>query len=163
MKAGTMLLALFVVLTMAFASISAFEYLNYGAASATTTTITMTSTSQKHIQFKSSSNPPQKNGNITIGSTDLFTYTSLQTPGVGPSPSTTLENVTFTYLKPNATITGCIQYEFKATFQDGSSENLIAQSCPTNFETVLALSNHNIPTAGLLLMHSGGVYALVSV
>jgi hypothetical protein len=168
MKAATILLALFVVLTMAFASISAFEYFNYGTAVATTTTITTTitaqlGTGQTYIHFKSSSNPLQKNGNITIGGTDLFVYTSLQSPGVEPTPNTILENVTFTYLKPNATITGCISYEFKVTFQGGSSENLMAQSCPTNFETTLVLSNHQTPTAGLLLMPSVGIYALVSI
>ena len=168
MKAATMLLALFVVLTMAFASISTFEYLDYGAAAATTTTITTTMTAklgtgQAYVHFKSRSNPLQKNGNITIGSTDLFVYTSLQSPGAEPTPSTTLENVTFTYLKPNATITGCISYEFKVTFQGGSSENLMAQSCPTNFETTLVLSNHQKPTEGLLLMPSVGIYALASI
>lgn len=163
MKGGTILLALFVILTIAFASLSAFEYLNYGTASARTTTTTRPGPGQAHIYFKSSSNPLQKNGNITIGSTDLFTYTSLETPGVGPNPTTTLKNVTFTYLKPNATVTGCILDEFKVTFQDGSSEDLMVESCPTGFETTLALSEHNLPTAGLLLVHSGGLYALVSV
>lgn len=165
---SAMLLALFVVLTIVFASISAFEYLNHSTTGSATTTITTTITAQSgtgqaYIHFRSSSNPPQKNGTITIGSTDLFTYTSLETPGVEPNPSTTLENVTFTYLKPNATITGCIQYEFKAAFQDGSSENLTAQSCPTGFETTLVLSKHQTPTVGLLLMPSVGVYALVSI
>ena len=163
-----MLLALFIALTIVFASISAFEYFNLRTAAPTTTTITATMTaqpgaSQTYVHFKSSSIPLPDNGHITIGNTDLFTYTSLQTPEVGPNPSTTLENVTFTYLKPNATITGCIQYEFKAAFQDGSSENLTAQSCPTGFESTLALSKHQTPTAGLLLMPSVGMYALVSV
>jgi len=186
MKATTMLLALFVVLTIVFASISVFEFAQSGnqktqsnstttTTATTTITTTITTPSSTSQTQTSGSSPFKDNGYVTIGSIGNFIYTRIPTSGGEPTASTTLQNVTFAYLKPNATITGCISYEFKVTFQDGSSENLTAQSCPTNFETSFVFSNHTThqnttppttpPTAGLMLIPSGGpyIYALVSI
>ena len=138
----------------------------------TTTTTTQLTTTQTQT---SGSNPFQDNGYITIGSVGNFIYTRIPISGYEPTASTTLQNVTFTYLKPNGTTTGAICYSFKATFQDSSSENLTACSFPTNFETSVVFSNHTTthnsipptttPTAGLILIPSGGpyIYALVSI
>src|ERR1700674_949651 len=141
MKATTMLLALFVGLTIVFASISVFEFAqlsNQKALSTTTATTTSTVTTTITTQLittqtqTSGSNPLKDNGYVSIGSVGNFIYTRITISGGAPTASTTLQNVTVTYLKPNATTTGGICYAFKATFQDSSSETLTACSYPTN-------------------------------
>jgi len=146
MKAATILLALFVILTIVFASISVFEYFNPTAQPlqllTTVTTIITTQPSTSQTQT-SGSNPFKDNGYITIGSIGNFIYARIPILTSGePTASTTLQNVTFTYLKPNATTTGAICYTFKTTFQDGSSETLTACSYPTGFATDVVFSNH---------------------
>jgi hypothetical protein len=71
-------------------------------------------------------------------------------------------NVTFAYCVPNATITGGYVYFFKITFEDGVSEELMASSFPTMFETDMTFTNHSNPKAGLLLIPQTGIYLLVS-
>lgn len=163
MRAATILLVLFIVLTAIFASISAFEY-QKAPATYTTTITTQLGTGQTSLT--SASNPFPDNGYISIGGVGYFSYMKVPTSAGQPTVSTeTLQNTTFTYLVPTATTTGAVCLAFKVAFQDGSSENLTACSYPTNFETSLVFSKHIKPIAGLMFIPSGGstIYILVSM
>lgn len=96
----------------------------------TTTTITKTITTQPNTsQITITSSPPPfpDNGSILIGNTGYFAYTRIAISSGVPIVSTQiLQNVTFTYVTPNATMGGYCNI-FKVNFTvDGSSENLVA-------------------------------------
>lgn len=170
MKPSRVFLGAFVILTIAFAFISAFEFVQLGngriqSNQTTTTTTTVTTTIITQTSLSSTVGFPD-NGYIQIGSVGYFAYTRIATSSGVPTTSTqTFQSVTFAYVKPNATITGGVCDVFKVTFQvDGSSENLTACSYPTNLETVVVFSKHANPTAGLMFVASNGsVYLLVSI
>ena len=159
MQASKALLAVFVCLTMVFALISAWEFVGPGGQKSTVTVTQSVQTSTLVSGLKDS-------GYIQIGTVGYFNYTRVMFSGSAPTNQPIrLGGTTFTYVARNGTSTGCVCYTFKVTFHDNSSENLIANSYPTNFESVLVFSKHTGPIAGLFLVPSGGplIYVLVTV
>jgi hypothetical protein len=162
MEASKFLLAVFVALTIVFALISSLEFGQLSQMASTHST----SLSVQISNSTTASNPFKDNGYIQIGTIGYFNYSRVPFSGYNPITSPIkLGSTTFTYLIPNATSTGCVCYTFKVTFQGNSSESLTASSYPTNFESVIVFSKHSGPTAGLLLVPSGGtaIYVMVTV
>ena len=157
MQVSKALLAVFACLTIVLALISALEFVALGGQKSTVTQSVQTSTLVNGLK---------DSGYIQIGTVGYFNYTRVLFSGSAPTNQPIkLGGTTFTYVVPNATTTGCVCYTFKVTFQDNSPENLIANSYPTNFESVIVFSTHTGPIAGLVLVPSNGplIYVMVTV
>lgn len=157
MQSTKILLTLFVILTIAFATLSAFEYIQLTGAKTSTQTTTET--------IVTSSLPPTLPV-LRIGGT-LFTYSEWNSS----TPNTfTILNVKFA-ITANITVNyGGSCYSLGSggayvaiTFPDGSTESMTTCTVGPTPPVSVELSNRVNPQAGLLIIPSNGtVYFLVS-
>jgi hypothetical protein len=181
MKPQGAALAVFVVLTLVFASVTVLEYTR---DTTTTETVTVTATGTQIQASSSSSAEFQSNGIIDLdsgGNLTQFLYTEWN----ASTPTTfTFANVIFT-LSTNPTITNTGSNcwvagygVFNVTFADGSSETLSpctlaaavtitsessGQSVTFPNDLTIRFTDHVNPQAGLLIdLSTGDVYILVS-
>ena len=163
MQPTKILLALFVVLTVGFAALSVFEYdHSSGAGSTVLETTTQVSTTTTTL----TSTAPQSLPTIVVGGT-TFTYTQWNS---STPDSFTISGVKFA-LWTNTTVTysggscyGAGGYGgYIITFPGGSSETMTTCTVGLNPPTIVRLSSHVDPQAGLLIYPStGAVFFLVS-
>jgi hypothetical protein len=154
MQPSKILLALFVILTIALAALSAFEYVQLGSTKTSTQTTTQTSSIPGTLPV------------LRIGGT-LYTYSEWNSS----TPNTfTILDVKFV-ITANITVNyGGACYSLGSdgayvamTFPDGSTESMTTCIVGPSPPASIQLSNNVNPQAGLLMVPSNGtVYFLVS-
>jgi hypothetical protein len=170
MQTTKILLALFVILSIIFAALAAFEYTQTGPKTTTTTTTTTTTIQVSVItltQTSGSSAPQTPPAVISIGGT-AFTYSEWNSS----TPDTfTISDVKFAlWTNTTVTFTGGSCYGpvgdyggYVITFPDGTTQTMT--TCTAGIDTPISirLSSHVDPQAGLLIDPSTeSVYFLVS-
>ncbi|MGD0329000.1 MAG: hypothetical protein ABSB40_00975 [Nitrososphaeria archaeon] len=170
-KVRNVLLVTFVVLTLIFGSLSAYEFVQVQqvkSLSQTTSTTTVTLPPSTTFTVATSTetgittsiitvtatvpNVPNE-GVIKIGfpnRTNAYFFDYKRMAGFPAGTSVTFKGVTF-YSEPlNESLTGCVVYYVKVTFPDGTSEVTGAGYCATMVITSIAFTNHSNPTAGVM-------------
>jgi hypothetical protein len=168
MQTTKILLTLFVILSIVFAVLAAFEYTQSGPR--TTTTTTTTTTLQVSVitltQPPGSSAPQTPPAVISIGGT-TFTYSEWNSS----TPDTfTISGVKFAlWVNTTVTYSGGSCYGpggyggYVITFPDGSTQTLNTCIAGINTPIFIYLSSHVDPQAGLLVDPSTqSIYFLVS-
>ncbi len=152
-KARNVLLITFVMLTIIFGSLFAFEFVQINNL-------------EKEVNELKGSNSTtvQEEGLIYFYKMGDFSYKMVSE--MKEDESITFKGVTFTNLPLNKTYTGCVVQFFKFSFQDGSSEVAQITLCPSAFEPGMYFTNHTSPRAGLIYSLGGspiarGIYLLV--
>ena len=152
-KARNELLIVFVVLTLVFGSMFAYEF------------VQVNSLEKEVSELKSSSSTTvPEEGIIYFYKMGDFYYKMVSEMKEGES--ITFKGVTFTNLLLNHTYTGCVVQFFKFSFQDDSSEVTQITLCPSAFEPDIYFTNHTNPRAGLIYSLGDspiarGIYLLV--
>jgi hypothetical protein len=180
-KARNVLLVVFVVLTIIFGSLSAFEFVQVQklksqsiTTSTTANTETLFTTSTITITATVPNVPDEGLIGFGYGPYEgVFAYKRVSDFGAGAS--VTFRNVTFYSMPLNTSITGCEVYYVRVTFPDGISERADVGSCVSLYPSI-AFTTHSSPKAGVIfspgeyqsgneiLSHpiSKGIYLLVS-
>lgn len=162
-KGKTILLIVFIGLTLVFSSLYFFELVNSPmviSPSSSTETLFTTST----IMVTTSVPFIPDEGSIIFDMAGRFAYKRVESFEVGDS--ITFRNVTFFNLPLNVTYTGCIVRFIKVTFPDELSEELQVTSCPMSFEPHVQFTNHGEPRVGIIDSYGDsfvakGIYLLV--
>ncbi len=154
MKKSNVVLATFVVLTLIFASAAVYEYTQVG---------NLNSKLQASSQITQAPEILGEKGSIEIGGLGSFAYAKANASATNgyASVAFSLTNVSFVPVT-GKTVTGAACADYEIGFQDGTSEELLACSYPTNFPTAIVFTKHTSPQAGLIYSPSGLLYFLVS-
>lgn len=174
-KVNNTILIIFIVLTLIFGSLFAFEFFQVQqvkSSSTTTSTIIITLTSSTTSTFVTTETEittsvvtvtPASNvadeGVIKLWFPNrknvyLFDYRRMGDFPAGTS--VTFKNVTF-FSKP-INFLGCEEYDIMVTFPDGMSEETGAGYCGTEVLTSVAFTNHSNPIAGVMYVPSFYLY-----
>ncbi len=167
-KARNVLLVTFVVLTIIFGSLSAYEFFQVqqvGSTSSNTSSTTSTITKTTETLFTTSTitvtatvpNVPDE-GLIGFGYgpyEGVFAYKRVSDFGAGTSVM--FRNVTFYSMPLNTSLTGCEVYYVRVTFPDGTFERVNVGTC-VSFYPSIAFTTYSNPKAGVIF--SPGEYQL---
>ena len=154
-KTSNKLLIIFVVLTLIFGSLSAYEF--FQVQQVKSSSITTSTTANTETLFTTSTitvtatvpNVPDE-GLIDFGYGSyegVFAYKRVSDFGAGAS--VTFRNVTFYSMPLNTSITGCEVYYVRVTFPDGTSERADVGSCVSLYPSI-TFTTHSSPKAGVI-------------
>lgn len=165
MKSRSLLLAVFVVLTILFAAVSTIEYTEVSQLSAQVSAMSAGTGSSGRFLVQAS-RPLGATGEIVIGVVGTYDFEAANYT----VPNTfVFENVTFSSM-PHIT-TGAICAQFNATLSSGQTFPLAAcafdvflggeQAGSVSMQSVITFSNQTRPAVGVMLLSDQSAYVLV--